>query len=180
MTGVAAEILRMPRRRQQRSPGWIWRCQGVSVGVGLPDRGDRPPPHIVVLGVIDGDQGIYGREIDNRREFGLLLEGAGQFLQGRPDGRIVGVGFKLHELGDHSLFRGSHRAVDCTVVAYFRPVRTVLVRSERRRRTGPELVCAVEDERSRVGQPRPYRRRIRRDGSPDTGGGRGWSVRWLD
>ena len=62
----------MSRCRYQRQPGSVLHSKRVAVGIRLADCGDRSPVVVQVLGLEAGNQGIADRDVELRKEPGIV------------------------------------------------------------------------------------------------------------
>ena len=147
----------MVRRRDEAQPARITgECRVPAAG---PDRGDRTPEHVVVLGVPAGDQGVGARCGQHGEETGVVLD---RDARGGRDSAPRAVplehGLVTPEPPDVGLLRRTgavrHRSQRLHLVVVTNPVRGV----ERGRFLGAELVRALQGPRHDGAGPGRLRR----------------------
>jgi hypothetical protein len=62
--GMGRDVFRMIRRGDQRSPQGVRFGGGVAIGIGQPNRVERTPETVMVLGVETGNHSVARREVD--------------------------------------------------------------------------------------------------------------------
>ena len=174
-TGVAADVVRIWRRRQQRRPAWVGGRRRVAVGVGQVDRGDRPPEAVEVLRVPHGDDRVGLAHVDRGEHPGGVDDVQvphGHLVSQRRvelDGGVAGEEQRGARLLRRARGRGRRaERLDLGEVA------GVAGRGQRRRWSRfAELGAAAHQQRGDASHPRHGHRQERRGrGPPDARGRR--------